>query len=223
VVDRRGGQAVCGTRAWFGRFDGGEFEAASAPFPLDHGPDFYAPAAWAGTEDDEIIVTGWNNSWSYARLLPSKTWSGGAHALPRRLNAVRGGQSGWLLRQSPAALPLFGHRSALPSGRHAVRTCSLLTVQGEGRLRLGDLTLHLNGSGVLLERSCAQGPLAGAGFPGRWSAPRSEAPLKWLLDGCVAEMFAEDGSAWMSALTLREASDQLEVGSGLYVTLQVTA
>jgi sucrose-6-phosphate hydrolase SacC (GH32 family) len=222
VVDRRGGEAICGTRAWFGRFDGSEFVAAGAPFLLDHGPDFYAPAAWAGTADNESIITGWNNSWSYARLLPSKAWSGGAHGLPRRLDAVRDGHSGWLLSQRPAALPDFGHGSALPSGRHAVGTCTLVTITGEGTLRLGDLTLHLKESDVLLERTCARGPLAGAGFPGRWFAPRSGAPLKWLLDGCVAEMFAEDGSAWMSALTLREPDDRLEVSRGLHVTLQVT-
>lgn len=223
VVDRRGGRSVCGTRAWFGRYDGSKFEAVGEPFPLDYGPDFYAPAVWAGTADDDLILTGWSNSWSYARLLPSGSWSGGAHALPRRLMAVCDAKCGWVLRQRPAAFPECGSATTLPEGRHQVASCALLTIAGRGSLRLGDLTLHLRESDVVLERAYAEGPLANADFAGRWSAPRTEAMLKWFVDGCVTELFADDGSSWMSALTLRMPHDQLEVGHGLNVTVQPIA
>jgi hypothetical protein len=87
-------------------------------------------------------------------------------------------------------------------------------------LRLGDLTLRLNEKGVELVRDCGQTALLDAHFAGRWYAPCSTAPICLLLDGCVAEMFAQNGSMWMSALTLRDESVQLEIGDGLTVTLQ---
>jgi hypothetical protein len=61
--------------------------------------------------------------------------------------------------------------------------------------------------------------LSDAGFAGRWFADRPQAPLHWLLDGCVAELFASDGRGWMSALTLRTLDDGIQVTDGLRVNL----
>jgi hypothetical protein len=175
---------------------------------------------WAGTTEDEVVATAWTNSWSYARLLPSRGWSGGAHALPRRLVAVSDGRGGHSLRQLPAALPPCDPPQLVRRGGHLIGRRALITITGLGSLRLGDLTLRLNEKGVELVRDCGQTALLDAHFAGRWFAPCSTAPICLLLDGCVAEMFAQNGSMWMSALTLRDESVQLEIGDGLTVTLQ---
>jgi sucrose-6-phosphate hydrolase SacC (GH32 family) len=219
VVDRRGGGAACGTRAWFGRFDGGGFDACGRSFALDYGPDFYAPAAWAGTGDDEVVVTGWCNSWGYARRLPSTGWSGGAHALPRRVTAVHGA-GGWSLRQQPATLPSVRAERIMHPGEHIIEGQYLLSLEGGGVVKVGDLTLTLADDTVTLERDCAVRELRDAGFHGRWTAPRSAARLEWFIDGCIAELFSADGAVWMSALTLRTASDALELGHGVTATLR---
>lgn len=219
VVDRRGGGAACGTRAWLGRFDGRAFAPDGDAFLLDYGPDFYAPAAWAGTPDDQVIITGWSNSWAYARRLPSEGWSGGAHALPRRLSAVR--EAGrWVLRQYPAALPPVGAAQPLGAGEHMVGAQCLLSLEGAGTLRLRDLHLELAADELALERSSANALLREAHFHGRWSAPRPEGSVDLLLDGCVAELFSANGAVWMSALTLRTAEDMLRLSDGLSVTLR---
>jgi sucrose-6-phosphate hydrolase SacC (GH32 family) len=220
VVDRREGRTVCGTRAWFGRFDGSRFEEASSAFQLDHGPDFYAPALWAGTADDEVVATAWTNSWSYARLLPSRGWSGGAHALPRRLSAARDARTGYCLRQQPAALPIGGPPRSIAAERNMVGVRALISLSGRGAVRLGDLRLHLQPGRFELVRECELAPLTTAGFAGRWAAPCQASTVHLLLDGCVAEVFAEDGSAWMSALSLRDESHQLEVEGDLAVTMR---
>jgi sucrose-6-phosphate hydrolase SacC (GH32 family) len=218
VVDRRIG-AVCGTRAWLGRFDGCAFAEAGASFRLDHGPDFYAPAVWAGTDEPDVVLTGWCNSWAYARRLPHTGWSGGAHALPRRLSAVRG-ETGWSLRQLPAALPGTGPHQDLASGVHQVAPQVILTVEGTGCARLGDLTLTIAADALTLERETATPALADSGFAGRWTVEHKGQPLVWLIDGCVAELYSRDGAVWLTALTLRSANQPLHLGEGLRATLR---
>jgi fructan beta-fructosidase len=219
TVDRRDGSTACGTRAWLGHFDGALFEPTSEPFRLDHGPDFYAPAIWSGTADDELLMTGWTNSWAYARRLPSRGWSGGAHALPRRLSAIHD-KEGWSLRQRPARLPEGGEPRVLAPCSHEVGPRFSLTIHGRGALRLGDLELRFGDTEIVLERSCRLGTLAEAGFVGSWSAPRPASALEWVIDGCVAELFAADGSLWLTALTLRGEEDPIMIGQDLAVTLR---
>jgi hypothetical protein len=222
TVDRRSGATACGARAWFGRFDGALFEPTGEPFQLDEGPDFYAPAIWSGTADDELVMTGWVNSWAYARRLPSRGWSGGAHALPRRLSAIRE-KEGWSLRQSPAALPERGETRVLAPCRHQVGPRFSLIIQGTGCLQLGDIGLRLGDTEIVLVRACGLETLAGTGFVGSWSAPRLASALELVIDGCVADLFAAGSSLWLSALTLRGEEDPLEIGQGLEVTLRPIA
>jgi fructan beta-fructosidase len=222
VVDRRGDQAICGTRAWFGPFDGDAFTPVGEAFPLDRGPDFYAPAMWAGTDEDEIVVTGWSNSWDYARRLPSVGWSGGAHALPRRWSARREA-NGWSLQQWPAKLPAWRQRRALRAGAHRVPAQCLLRLEGRGAVTLGDVSLRKDADSVVLERTCGLPALAGRQFSGFWRAPCPDGPLAWLIDGCVTELFALDGSLWMSALSLRREIDPVAISDGLAVSLEAPA
>jgi levanbiose-producing levanase len=216
VIDRGRG-AVCTTRAWFGRFDGESFVAAGAAFALDQGPDFYAPAVWAGTPEDEVILTAWTNSWAYARRLPSSGWSGGAHALPRRLTAERDG-NGWRLLQLPAALPGVRPSRVLNAGSHLVGERFLLTLEGTGTVHLGDLTVTLTDDALRLERTTNCEGLTDTGFAGRWGA-NPVGSATWVVDGCVTELVAGDGSAWMSALSLRSAPHPLEWTGSLAATL----
>jgi fructan beta-fructosidase len=222
LVDRAGGATRCATRGWFGRFDGAAFEPSGEPLTLDHGPDFYAPALWSGTDAADVIATAWCSSWSYARLLPSIGWSGGAHSLPRKLSASRV-DNGWALVQHPAALPPQGEPQPLTAGPRPARARAMLSFAGEGRVKLGDLNVELGKRDVVLTRRSPRGDLARSGFEGVWSAPRGGEAWHWLLDGCVSELFAADGSAWLSALTLRGAEHPLEVGRGVEAVLQPIA
>ena len=80
---------------------------------------------------------------------------------------------------------------------------------------MGDLTLRLTPQTLAIERDCAIPSLTECGFAGRWTAPRPAASIRWLIDGCIAELHADDGSVWMSALTLRSADQPIELAGGL--------
>lgn len=220
VVDRRFGRAVCATRASFGQFDGSSFEAISLSFPLDHGPDFYAPALWAGTDDDEVIATAWTNSWACARLLPSGGWSGGAHALPRRWSAVRSGRMGYSLRRRPAALLVSDPPHPVTAARNEIGARALRSVFGRCTVRLEDLALGLHSDELELILECHADTRAAAGFAGRWSAPRHATRVHLLLDGCVAEIFTDDGAVWMSALTLRDGDQSIDADGDLAIEVR---
>jgi fructan beta-fructosidase len=220
VIDRSKG-AVCGTRAWFGHFDGREFVPEGSALALDHGPDFYAPAVWSGTPQHEVIVTGWTNSWAYAKRLPEGGWSGGAHALPRRLTAERRDDS-FLLRQRPAAFPATGQSQVITAGSHAVTERFVLGFHGTGTARLGDLTLTLREDHVAIERTAPE-TLGDCTFAGNWRAPRPDGPVSWIIDGCVTELVIGDGLIWMSALSLRSSDDDLEWTGASPATLGAVA
>ena len=120
-----------------GDFDGESFVATKRPpeaknpgWPLDSGPDFYAPQTWimpprigaprtsgrtvTGRGEAGIglspaapalprrILIGWQNNWRYAHLLPTTDWRGHA-SIPRELGLVYdAGKKRHLLLQQPA-------------------------------------------------------------------------------------------------------------------------
>jgi sucrose-6-phosphate hydrolase SacC (GH32 family) len=211
LVDRNDDGARCSTQAWIGRFDGSCFEPEAAPFALDHGPDFYAPSAWAGIDD--LVVTGWVNSWAYARQLPGDGWIGGAHALPRRLSARRSPDGALQFHQRPVVLPAgrpLG-RSGSFAGVHGVRIEAGLDFAV--RLDAGtanEASLVGSREGIRLAR--AGGP---DGFGGEWNAPSPDAgPVTLLVDGCVLTLFAGDAIA-MTALVIRQADLRIELSGDI--------
>lgn len=120
--------------------------------------------------------------------------------------------------QHPAALPPLKGDRVLSRGEHAVGEQVMLTVEGVGVARLGDLTLTLSPDSLTLDRACRVPALRETGFAGSWQSPRPRAALNWLIDGCVAALFSSDGTIWLTALTLRTATDPLQTDGGITVT-----
>lgn len=228
TVDRTGDGARCSTRAWTGRFDGKRFAPDGPWQPFDHGPDFYAAAAFAGLGPGETVVTAWLNSWSYARRLPGADWSGGAHALPRRVTGHRDGAA-VAVHQTPAALPSGDARLAhdgpvaasVALGAAPLACRVELTAQlAEGaELRLvldsGEerLTVALRSDAAAIER---RGPRAEAlpAFAGRWPmplAPARERSAILLIDAFAVELFVDGRAA--TAIALRDDGDTISLAA----------
>ncbi len=240
VIDRGGGGAACSTRAWIGAFDGAVFTPFGAPQRLDHGPDFYAAARWAGVEG--VMVSAWLNSWAYARRLPGADWGGGAHSAPRRLSVSREESGALRLRHAPVIVPYTVEiaTGAAPAGQtvvcEAVPLAALLELHVSGGSAV--LELSCGGSEVLrigadadsvwLERDGPAGAALGSGFAGRWNAPLDASPDRSLvvfLDGCTAETFTADGAAALSALVIRTGPGALTltVGDGAQAIYRIHA
>lgn len=87
-----------GTQYFIGNFDGVNFTADPAPYPLwvDYGKDNYAGVTWNNIpeRDGRRLFIGWMNNWDYANLIPSFPMNNvngarGAMTLPRELSIVQ--------------------------------------------------------------------------------------------------------------------------------------
>ncbi len=87
-----GGSAI---QYFIGNFDGKNFTLHPEFIPLvtdgkamwvDHGPDNYAGVTWSGipASDGRRLFLGWMSNWSYATVVPTKTWRS-AMTIPRSL------------------------------------------------------------------------------------------------------------------------------------------
>lgn len=85
------------TQYFIGSFDGVNFTADEAPYPLwmDYGRDNYAGVTWSNLPDpNRRILIGWMNNWDYANEIPSFPMNNangarGAMTLPRDLSIAR--------------------------------------------------------------------------------------------------------------------------------------
>jgi len=90
IVDRtRGGWTS--TRYLVGGFDGHGFRALRAGDTgrtLDYGADVYAPLVWSHAPGPPTLIA-WMSSWSYARRIPPRSYTGGPLTLVRQLALER--------------------------------------------------------------------------------------------------------------------------------------
>ena len=91
------------TQYFVGKFDGREFCADPAPYPLwlDSGRDNYASVTWSDEPNGRRLVIGWMSNWDYANQVPSQVWRGG-FTLPRELTLTRHPDGHALLNTVPA-------------------------------------------------------------------------------------------------------------------------
>jgi len=85
-----------------GEFDGVKFineNPANKIFRPDHGPDYYAAVTYNLPADQQPVLLGWANNWSYANDIPTFPWKS-AMALPRSL-ALKKINNEWILIQQP--------------------------------------------------------------------------------------------------------------------------
>lgn len=227
------GSATC-MRYFVGDFDGIAFvrgpdcEAAL----VDHGPDFYAGQSWSHAPDP--TWTGWVNNWAYARELPAVGWKG-VLAIPRRLS-LRTIDGRRRLRQSPVrpGLPAVPEQrnltvdgSRFRASAHLDATC---TIPEDAS---GEVRLHLIGSdsrsvtliwvpgeqaSLRLDLRSVRGEAYGSVVPRVFTAPllQEQGPtaVRILLDGCVLEVFADDGLTVLTALLPQDWTlEEIEVDS----------
>jgi len=197
-----------GTVGVIGDFDGSRFTPRSAPWSIDHGPDFYAAQSFSGVAGAPVIM-GWLNSWRYAKLLPS-LGRRGTLSLPRRIERANAPGAAPItvrpaveLRGAPVDPP---HWTSVP-GR-------ALTVAADGDVRVrivgghGDVaTLSIDDHGLLLER---QGEVPH--FAQSYRAPITlHRDHLVVIDHGTLEVFASGGASVTSALVLTGRDWSVEV------------
>ena len=235
LVDGPG--SATGMRYFVGDFDGIAFVRGSdcEAALVDHGPDFYAGQSWSHAPVP--TWTGWVNNWAYARQLPAVDWKG-VLALPRMLSlrTINGRRR---LRQSPVHpampalpeprnLPLDGSR--FPASAHLDATCTIPEDTP------GEVWLHLIGSDgrslslmrvpggpgeparLRLDLRSVRGEEYGTVVPRIFTAPllqeHGPTAVRILLDGCVLEVFADDGLTVLTALLPQDWTlEVIEAGS----------
>jgi fructan beta-fructosidase len=148
VVDRHddGLSDRCGTRLFFGRFDGEVFVADPRSAPAggahaEHGADFHAAQSCAGLPGHAVWIARMNHR-RYARQAPTRPWRG-SMTLPRELSLVRSADGQLRLRQVPVPAVRALRRQCFDQGGIALdpgQGRALLPRGADGRT----LEIHLN-------------------------------------------------------------------------------
>jgi sucrose-6-phosphate hydrolase SacC (GH32 family) len=201
VVDRRGGGAATGVRAWTGRFTETGFErdlgAEPEGTPVDFGPDFYAMMTAAGT--DAPLAVGWLSGWGTARRMPWPGFGGGPISLPREPVLV-GGRLGLRAPQqlvqkfsNPVPGPVPGGMACAVIPGHADFT---LDVQGES----ASLKVAADpGAGSLAVQRRGAAELDWSGEHALAFAAAAQRTLRLFVDGPVVELFLDEDAVAVSA------------------------
>lgn len=224
-------KGACETRYWVGEFDGARFQSESGDAPplLGNGPDDYAGITWPrDAATGRTVLIAWMNTWTYAGKPPTKPWQG-CMTIPRELalRAIPGG--GWSLYQHPArelwsALSRkidVPRPSLIASQRQvlaqettgAIRARLQLEpgsqvefeffAQGQNKTVIGYDAAH---SILYFDRRGSGGPAVHDKFPVRREAPLELPPdgaldFEFVWDRSTVEVFAADGSVYLSGLT----------------------
>ena len=230
TVDRAGDRVRTGTRYLVGEFDGRTFRAdrrGARPRPLDWGPDCYAPLVWNDAPGAPVLIA-WMSTWTYARRLPTRAWSGGALTVPRRLGLARCGGHFELTQTPVAALrtlrgaPALVTRAVLCDERrtvseHALRngTFEVLSSWSPGtarrfgfRLQVGErewteVGIDAAAGTLYLDRRRSGTVSFAPDFPAVYRAPMDirggRVALRLLVDRSSVEVFAGNGRRVLTA------------------------
>lgn len=139
-----------------GDFDGKIFRNENTVekiFRPDHGPDYYAAVTYNLPANQQPVMLGWANNWTYANDIPTFPWKS-AMALPRNLYLNKIGND-WVLIQRPVA--------ALKSLRTSPFTANNLVIAGTRRLAAHGQQIELELIFRTEQRSIAGVRLAVAG------------------------------------------------------------
>ncbi|MEI6949083.1 glycoside hydrolase family 32 protein [Paraflavisolibacter sp. H34] len=214
------------TQYFLGDFDGTTFTPQSTDTKwLDYGPDDYAGITWSQTGNRKIFL-GWMSNWSYAQVVPSASWRGGA-TLPRELQ-LRGEGKNLYVSSVPVkelerltTTPFTLQQLSLANGFDL----SAKVGKAEGPFRL-DLNLQkAAGFSVVLSNDLGEEVVIGYDpqhhhyfidrsrsgkvdfhqeFAARHTAPRqatgSALDLTLVVDASSVELFADGGLSVMTAL-----------------------
>jgi sucrose-6-phosphate hydrolase SacC (GH32 family) len=147
IVDRHddGLSDRCGTRLFFGRFDGEVFVADTRSAPAggaraEYSADFHAAMSCPGLPGRAVWMARMNHR-RYARQVPTRPWRG-SMTLPRDLSLVRGADGHLRLRQEPVSAVRTLRRECFDQGGVELdvgRSRALLPRGADGRA----LEIHL--------------------------------------------------------------------------------
>jgi fructan beta-fructosidase len=137
----------CGTRLFFGDFDGEQFTLDQDDTPpggavADHGADFDAALSWAGLPGWPVWIARMNHR-RYARQVPTRPWRG-SMTLPREISLARGTDGRLHLRQQPVPAVRGLRHERVEHGRVVLargERLDLLPRRADGRA----LEIHLEG------------------------------------------------------------------------------
>lgn len=209
-----------GMQYFVGDFDGATFTAerlTDSTDPLDHdwldfGRDLYAGVTFNDVPDGRRLLVAWANNWDYAHATPTHPWRS-AMSLVRELDLVRLPDGRLRVAQRPVLPPPSAdgagpvvHRlraDARPGARTDVVLATAdgqdvvtITVDGNrrtvsvDRTRSGDVGFHP------LFPSVDTAPLLGEG---------ATVGLDVVVDGCVLEVFVDDGLVTLTELVFPRA------------------
>lgn len=209
-----------------GDFDGHEFipDDAERWDRLDHGRDFYAGVTFDNAPGGRRILLGWMGNWRYQSGVPTAPWRG-AMSLARELS-LRSDDGVARIVQSPvtgiAWSDASAQRDVRPLGplddRETIATGRHFAIDVEWRVgeasRVGIDLLGIHDAATRLSYDVGRRELSldrtnsgvigfDADFP---SASRVRVPLRdgrlriqVVVDGCLVEVFADDGAATISS------------------------
>jgi fructan beta-fructosidase len=198
-----------GTVGVLGDFDGSRFTPRSAPWLIDHGPDFYAAQSFSGVGDAPVIM-GWLNSWRYAKFLPS-LGRRGTLSLPRRIDRANP-SAGAPITMRPA-VELRGAAVDPPRWSSVPGRAVAIAADGDVRIRIlgrhgAAATLSIDDDGLLLDRQGNAPPQ----FAQTYRAPiETHRDHLVVIDHGTLEVFASGGSSVTSALVLSGRDWSVEV------------
>ncbi|MFD3622550.1 glycoside hydrolase family 32 protein [Streptomyces sp. NPDC058676] len=208
-----------------GHEQGGRFTASAPPVPLDHGPDFYAPALLKAPEEDRWLLWGWAWEARDADWVNEAGWAG-VLTLPREVTLAADGTV--VQRPARELLALRGERVLHRTGHitesgtaelgQVSRTFDLTAVltpdtTGTSGLRLVtsadgseylDITLDPTAGRITVDRSHASTDARARAGAYALPYPAAEAPgtpveLRVMVDRSIAEIYLAGGQV----LTLR--------------------
>jgi fructan beta-fructosidase len=195
----------------------------------DHGRDFYAPITFVNMPDDRRVWMGWMNNWDYAAQVPTEVWRGQMSA-PRQLDLVTttkgfrlrqrpARELKALRRCEPILLETTGPVQALrtllaqtPLGGHQLHISMQFAsnaFQGEFGLQVfagagANVMLGFDASSqsFFVDRRSSESQLSAGQerHTGKRVSISPEITLDIWIDGCVLELFGDDGTVVISDL-----------------------
>lgn len=201
-----------------GAFDGHAFVADDARRwgSVDLGSDFYAGVTFGDVPRGRSVMIAWASNWRYAAGIPTEPWKG-TMSLPRELG-LRRTQTGHALTQRLAreVLTASGRWTREASGRVPLDHAFTVDAGAFGILEISfelsdlqQLRIDILGGAVVV--NAAEGSLsvlrpAHEITGGEVEATAETAPgpqrLTVAVDGCLVEVFADDGAAVWTFLAL---------------------
>lgn len=208
-----------------GQEKNGRFTAATGPVPLDHGPDFYAPAllkvpgevrwlmwgwAWEARDDAWAHEAGWAGVLTLPREVALNADGTVAQSPARELLALRGPRvlhgTGYVTRTEPAELGQIGHTFDLTAAfvPDTTGTSGLRLITSADGSEYLDISLDPSAGHLIVDRTHASQDARARG--GAYTVPcpaatRANTPveLRVIVDRSIAEVYLADEQV----LTLR--------------------